>query len=73
MESESLEDLYRKGLSIGGDVDTIATMAGSIAAYRCEIPESLQNIIEVHLDARMLESLDRFESYLKNCLLNGDI
>ena len=66
-ESEGMEDLYRKALSMGGDVDTIATMAGSIAAYRYEIPESLENIIDIHLDTRMRETLDSFESYLKSC------
>ena len=70
LESEDLEDLYRKALSMGGDVDTIATMAGSIAAYRYEMPESLQNVIDIHLDIRMQEVLDYFEKRLSGCRLN---
>ena len=40
LESENFEDSIRKSIMIGGDVDTIACMAGSIAhAYYDDIPE----------------------------------
>lgn len=44
LESSNYEDAIRKAISIGGDSDTIACMAGGIAAaYYDEIP---QNIVE---------------------------
>jgi ADP-ribosylglycohydrolase len=42
LESENYEDCIRKGISIGGDSDTIAAMAGSIAeAYYNYIPKEI--------------------------------
>lgn len=42
LESKSFEDCIRKAISIGGDSDTIAAMAGGIAeAYYKEIPEEI--------------------------------
>jgi len=42
LESENYEDCIRKGISIGGDSDTIAAMAGSIAeAYYNDIPREI--------------------------------
>jgi len=39
LESENFEDAIRKAVSIGGDSDTIACIAGGIAqAYYGEIP-----------------------------------
>ena len=44
LESESFEDALRKAVSIGGDSDTIAAIAGSIAeAYYRSIPEWIRD------------------------------
>lgn len=43
MEGDSFEQVIRLAISLGGDSDTIACMAGSIAACTYDIP---QNIIE---------------------------
>jgi ADP-ribosylglycohydrolase len=41
LEGESFEDVIRKAISLGGDSDTIAAMAGSIAEAFCGIPEEM--------------------------------
>jgi len=42
----SYEDTILKAISIGGDCDTLAAMAGSIAfAHYKHIPENLKNIV----------------------------
>lgn len=42
LESDNYEDCIRKGISIGGDSDTIAAMAGSIAeAFYNDIPREI--------------------------------
>lgn len=45
LESESYEDALRGAVSIGGDSDTLAAIAGSIAEAYYGIPEYLQNKI----------------------------
>ncbi|MBI3299433.1 MAG: ADP-ribosylglycohydrolase family protein [Elusimicrobia bacterium] len=43
LDSENFEDAVRKAVSLGGDTDTIASMAGAIAqAYYKEIPVEIQ-------------------------------
>lgn len=64
LQSTDLEDLYRKAISLGGDVDTIATMAASVAAYRFPMPEKFQHSLDDYLDERMQQMLMRFEAFL---------
>lgn len=46
LESENFEDCIRKAVSIGGDSDTIAAMAGSIAeAYYKSIPDEISSTV----------------------------
>lgn len=49
LESENFEDCIRKSISIGGDSDTIAAMAGGIAeAYYKNIPEEIySNVCDI--------------------------
>lgn len=72
LESESLDDLYRKALSMGGDVDTTATLLASIGAYRYELAEIHQCILDQYLDNTMKEALDRFENFLVSQGNNND-
>ncbi|HLK58830.1 MAG TPA: ADP-ribosylglycohydrolase family protein [Chthonomonadaceae bacterium] len=52
LESESWEDAVRKGISLGGDSDTIGCMAGAVAeAYYGGVPEPIQDYILPRLDA----------------------
>lgn len=54
LESEDFEDAVRKAVSIGGDSDTIACIAGGIAqAYYQGVPEWIAERVYDILDARL--------------------
>lgn len=61
LESESFEDAIRKAISIGGDSDTIACIAGGIAqAYYKEIPGFIVDRARLILDSGLKRILDSF-------------
>lgn len=68
LESVDFESAVRLAISIGGDSDTIACMAGSIAqAFYGEIPEFITKIVRQKLEPSMLSVLDEFcEKYVMN-------
>ena len=61
LEGESYEDVIRNCISIGGDSDTIAAIAGGIAEAFFGVPEELQSRAMAYLDPRLREICDRFE------------
>ena len=62
LESTSFEDAIRNAVSIGGDSDTIAAIAGSIAEAYYGIPAALRDHALTFLDAPRLEILNAFEA-----------
>ncbi|RBP44958.1 ADP-ribosylglycohydrolase family protein [Garciella nitratireducens] len=61
LESNSYEDTIRKAISIGGDSDTIACIAGGIAqAYYKKIPEYIIKKTLSILDAELVQVIDNF-------------
>lgn len=63
LESEDYEDAVRKAISIGGDSDTIACMAGGIAqAYYGAIPPFIEKRVRRMLPLDLLEVVEAFES-----------
>ncbi len=61
LESSDLEDAIRKAISIGGDSDTIACIAGGIAeAYYGPVPEDIRSQILEKLDKDLLEVISKF-------------
>jgi ADP-ribosylglycohydrolase len=61
LESESFEDSIRKAISIGGDSDTIACIAGGIAqAYYKEIPGLIVDRVRFILDSGLKRILYSF-------------
>lgn len=61
-QSNSYEDAIRKAISIGGDSDTIACMAGGIAhAFYKKIPEDIYHTGMAHLDSGLKCTLQKFE------------
>ena len=63
LESKDLEDAIRKGISLGGDSDTIACIAGSIAyAYYKEVPESILKKVKEKLDSHLLNIIEEFNT-----------
>ena len=61
-ESADYEDTIRNAISIGGDSDTIAAIAGGIAEAYYGIPADLRAQAVSFLDADLLEPLTRFEA-----------
>jgi ADP-ribosylglycohydrolase len=60
VESETFEDAVRKAVSIGGDSDTIACMAGAIAHAYYGVPDFIVKKIRLILDKRLNDVVDRF-------------
>lgn len=61
LESTDYEDAIRKAISIGGDSDTIACMAGGIGhAYYKKIPDYIIKKVRKILDSRLLSIVDMF-------------
>lgn len=69
LESESFEDAIRNAVSIGGDTDTIAAMAGSVALafYKNDTEEwkeyhwALYELAKIFLPADFIKTIDEFE------------
>lgn len=62
LESESYEDAVRKAVSLGGDSDTIACIAGGIAqAYYGKIPPYIVEQVTRILDPRLNTILEAFQ------------
>jgi len=61
LESVSFEDAIRNAISIGGDSDTIAAIAGSIAEAYYGIPPEIRNHVLTFLDETRLNILNAFE------------
>lgn len=60
-ESEDFIDAVRKAISLGGDSDTIACMAGALAhAYYGEIPKEMVDYCRDVMDERQLAISDEF-------------
>jgi len=61
-ESENYEDAIRKGISLGGDSDTIACITGGIAqAYYGNIPIEIIKNTESRLPDEFLEIINEFK------------
>lgn len=65
LESESYEDAIRNAISLGGDCDTMACIAGGIAeAFHGPVPEEIGTRVLAKLDPRLrgiaLEFIDRY-------------
>lgn len=61
LEGNDYEDVLRKSVSIGGDSDTIAAMAGAIAEAYYGVPESLVSKTEEYLPEALLSVISYVE------------
>ena len=61
LESTDFEDAVRNAVSIGGDTDTVACIAGSIAEAFYGVPEALKAECRRCLPQEMLAVLDAFD------------
>ncbi len=55
LQAMSFEDALRNAVSLGGDSDTMAAIAGSVAEALFGIPTDIRSKVEKFLDSRMLE------------------
>jgi ADP-ribosylglycohydrolase len=63
LDSTSYEDAVRNAVSLGGDSDTLACIAGGIAeAFYGPVPEPIQATVRHILPPDLLEIIDRFYS-----------
>jgi len=60
LESAGFEDAIRNAVSLGGDADTMAAMAASIAQAEYGVPADLEREARKRLPADLLEINDRF-------------
>lgn len=62
LEADDFESSIRNAVSLGGDADTQAAIAGSIAeAFYGGMPEEIKNEVLSRLPANMLTVLDKFQ------------
>lgn len=64
LESSSFEDALRKAVSLGGDTDTIACMAGALSEAAWGIPARIESEALSRLDELMASLLRRWRSSL---------
>lgn len=66
LEGEDYEDVIRNCISIGGDSDTIAAIAGGIAEAFFGVPEEMEQVMYSYLDGRLSEIVRTFrEKYCR--------
>lgn len=64
LESESFEDAIRNAVSLGGDSDTQAAMAGGIAEAYYGIDNDIKNTVLKYLDDNLRQSVEQFYNYI---------
>ena len=65
-EGSSFEDVIRTAVSLGGDCDTLACIAGSVAEALFGVPDELRTACRVRLPEDLLDVLNRFEKGVKS-------
>lgn len=61
LEARDFEDAIRNAVSLGGDADTQAAIAGSIASAYWDVPDRIANESIRRLDDRLLKVFNNFE------------
>lgn len=64
LEGKNFEDVIRNAVSLGGDTDTLAAIAGSMAEAFYGIPLGMIMRGEVYLSRKLLRVLERFDKML---------
>lgn len=60
LEADGFEQTARKAVSIGGDSDTLAAIACSVAHARYGVPKEIEKVVKDRLSDDLLELNDRF-------------
>lgn len=64
-EGKDFEDVIRNCISIGGDSDTIAAIAGGIAEAYYPIPKKMKKRVRSYLRMDLIDILNRWEEFCK--------
>ena len=64
-EAKDFEDCIRNTISVGGDSDTIADIAGAIAGALYTVPKDIWDNAKTFLTDEMIDILNRFEKQYK--------
>ena len=68
LEANDFEDAVRNAISLGGDADTLACIAGSIAEpYFGGVPADIRESVLLRLDDELLAVVTAFEQRVINC------
>jgi len=60
LDATSYENAVRNAVSLGGDSDTLAAMAGGLAEIRFGVPENIQQEAVQYMDGNVIEMLQKF-------------
>lgn len=63
LEGSDYEDAIRNAISIGGDSDTIACIAGGIAEVMFGLPDEIAEMSRGYLTDELVETVDRFDAF----------
>lgn len=66
VEYSTYEDVIRAAVSLGGDADTQAAIAGGIAATYLEVPDHILNPCIELLDPPLTDVIDRFNEFCEH-------
>ena len=64
MDGDSYEDVVRNAVSLGGDTDTLAAIAGAMAEAFYDMPLMLKGECQMRVENDMLEVIRRFDECL---------
>lgn len=64
LEAEDYEDAIKIAISMGGDADTMACIAGSIAGVIWKKPDYLVDWVRKLMTSDMLEVIDNFDKFV---------
>ncbi len=65
-ESSSFEDCIRNAVSLGGDSDTLAAIAGGVAEAYYGVPLEIKNKALTYLDQELLDIYQEWEAFINN-------
>ncbi len=65
LEAKSYEDAIRNAVSIGGDSDTLACMAGGIAEARFGVPKDIKAKAQSYLDTQTSAIINKFYNKIR--------
>ena len=66
LDAVSYEDAIRNAVSLGGDSDTLACMAGGIAEMRFGIPENIKKQASKFMDNNVSSTIEKFYQKIKS-------